>query len=48
MRAVVKKPKKFILALPIDVLSNESKLFSAECLVVVILILEEVVIKYDY
>ena len=48
MRAVVKKSKNFILALPINVLSNELKIFSAECLVVVILILEEVVIKYDY
>ena len=45
---MVKKSKYFILALPIDILSNESKIFSAEYLVVEILILEEVVIKYDY
>ena len=45
---MVKKSKIFILALPIDVLSNESKISFAEYLVVEILILEEVVIKYDY
>jgi hypothetical protein len=48
LRAVVKRSRKFILALLINVFSNESKISFTKCLVIEISILEDVVIKYNY